>query len=487
MNYLSFLSQFHPIWYFCIPVKKKKQIIHNLEITDYAAEGKSLGRIDGKVIFVEGAVPGDTADVLLIRNKKDWAEGKSLKITKYSKERVEPFCKHFGVCGGCKWQMLPYPLQLEYKQREAEQNLTRIGKIPLPVISPIAGSDLTINYRNKLEFTFSNKRYLLQDELDSLPMDAHIPGALGYHVPRIFDKVIDIEECFLMDDINNKIRNSIRIFASENNFSYYNAKDHSGWLRNVIIRFTSTNELMINVVIGFSNQASTLKLMKFIIDNIPNVTTLLYTINEKWNDSIYDLEPVIYYGSGFITEMLGGFRFKISPKSFFQTNTKQAEKLYRIAKDFAALKGDEIVYDLYCGTGTIGIYLSKNCKKIVGVDISAEAIKDAKVNAAQNNIEYAQFFTGDVTEICDSAFFVEHGAPDVIITDPPRAGMDDRLINKLLEISALKVIYISCNVATQARDINVLSIKYSVEKIQPVDMFPHTHHIECVVSLILKP
>ena len=486
MKYISILSQLNSIKYFCRPLKKKKQIIQDLEITDYAAEGKAIGRVEGKIIFVEGAVPGDIADVLLTRNKKDWAEGRALKINKFSSERVQPFCKHFGVCGGCKWQMLPYGKQLEYKQQETEQNLKRIGKIPIPEIRPISGCDSTQYYRNKLEFTFSNRRYLLQHELDILPNDAEVPGAFGYHVPRIFDKIIDIEECFLMDDINNIIRNKIRSFSLENNFSYYNIKDHSGWLRNVIIRYSSKGELLINVIIGFEAPEDTNILMNFILENIKGVNTLLYTVNKKWNDSIYDLEPVIFYGSGFITETLGEFNFKISAKSFFQTNTKQAEKLYAFAKEFAALTGNEVVYDLYCGTGSIGIFISNQCKKIIGVDTVAEAISDAKENARINNIHHAQFFTGDVIDICNTAFFELHGKPDVIITDPPRAGMHEKLISKLLEIEAPRIVYVSCNVATQARDLNLLSAKYQVDKIQPVDMFPHTHHIECIVALTLK-
>ena len=468
------------------PVKKKKQIIYNLEITDYAAEGKALGRLDGKVIFVEGVVPGDVADVVLTKSKKDWAEGKALKIHTLSKDRIQPFCKHFGVCGGCKWQMLPYEKQLEYKQQETEQNLKRIGKVALPPIKKIAGSELTKYYRNKLEFTFSNKKYLLEHELETLPMDATIPGAFGYHVPRIFDKIIEIEECFLMDEINNNIRNNIRAFALANNFSYYNIKEHTGWLRNVIIRYSTTGQLLINVVLGNEDEPNTIKLMDFILSSVPGVTSLLYTINKKWNDSIYDLEPILYFGQGFITETLGGFSFKISPKSFFQTNTAQAEKLYSITKDFARLKGHEIVYDLYCGTGSIGIFMSNNCKKIIGVDVIEDAIKDAKENAAHNNLKHAEFFAGDVIDICNNDFFNEHGRPDVIITDPPRVGMHEKLINKLLEIEAPRIVYVSCNVATQARDLSILSQKYSVEDIQPVDMFPHTHHIECVVSLTLN-
>ena len=489
-------------------------------VTGYAAEGKSLARQDGKVIFIEGAVPGDVVDVFVSTNKKDYGEGRATHFHEYSTQRTEPFCQHFGTCGGCKWQMLPYPKQLEYKQQEVAQNFRRIGKVELPEMMPIVGADETIHYRNKLEFTFSNKRYLTTEEIKTLPLPAHLlpkgaeqvpvnpadankldtaqatplagavdagnGGALGFHVPRIFDKIIEIKECFLMDDVNNQIRNSIRSFALENNYSYYDIKQHSGWLRNIIIRYCQTGELMVNICLGYEEEAATKKLLDFLLQQVPSITTLLYTINTKWNDTIYDLSPVVYHGKGFVIEKLEEFSFKIGPKSFFQTNTLQAEKLYTITRDFAGLTGNEIVYDLYCGTGSIGIFVSQLAKKIIGVEVIAEAIEDAKVNAALNKIEHAEFFAGDVIKICDDAFFTTHGRPDVIITDPPRAGMHEKLVKKLLEIAAPKIVYVSCNTATQARDLGLLSEKYSVEKIQPVDMFPHTHHIECVVLLKLK-
>ncbi len=465
--------------------KRNKQVIlENLPVSDYAAGGKALARQDGKVIFISGAVPGDVADVLLTKNKKDWAEGRVLQIRTYSSERVTPFCKHFGVCGGCKWQMLPYEKQLAYKQQEAGQNLKRIGKTDLPEIHPIIGADDTVHYRNKLEFTFSNKRYLLPGEMASGEIIRE--NALGFHVPRIFDKVIDIEECFLMDEVNNRIRNSIRSFALENDFSFYDIKDHSGWLRNIIIRYTTTGELMVNICLNHEAEEDRKKLLDHILKEVPSITTLLYTINPKWNDSIYDLTPQVYSGKGYVIEKLEDFEFKVSPKSFFQTNTKQAEKLYTIARDFAGLTGNEIVYDLYCGTGSIGIFISRLAKKIIGVEVIEEAIEDAKENAALNNITHAEFFAGDVIKICNDEFFSVHGRPDVIITDPPRAGMHEKLVSKLLEMVAPKIVYVSCNTATQARDIGLLAEKYTVEKIQPVDMFPHTHHIECVVLLKLK-
>lgn len=466
-------------------MRKKKIVLENLLITAYASEGKALGRIDGKVIFVEGAVPGDVADVFITKNKKDWAEGKAIRFEEFAEDRVLPFCIHFGICGGCKWQMLPYQKQLQYKQQEAEQNLKRIGKTELPEILPIIGSENTIYYRNKLEFTFSNKRFLSNDEINK---SEKIPqqNALGYHVPRIFDKIIDIKECWLMDDVNNIIRNTIREFAIENNLSYYDIKEHSGWLRNIIIRNCSTGELMVNLVFGYDDLLQTKKLADHLLGQVPSITTLLYTINPKWNDSINDLDPQVYSGKGYVIEKLEEFQFKISAKSFFQTNTKQAERLYKTARSFAGLTGNEVVYDLYCGTGSIGIFLSQHAKKIIGVDLIQQAIEDAKENALLNHITHAAFFAGDVIEICNEDFFAKHGNPDVIITDPPRAGMHEKLVNKLLEIAAPKIVYVSCNVATQARDINLLSEKYSIKKIQPVDMFPHTHHIECVVLLQLK-
>jgi 23S rRNA (uracil1939-C5)-methyltransferase len=494
--------------------EKKRIILENVLVTDYAAEGKALARHDGKVIFISGAVPGDVADIFITKSKKDWAEGRVQQIKEYAKERVTPFCKHFGVCGGCKWQMLPYAKQLQYKQQEAEQNLRRIGKVALPQIMPIIGADDDKYYRNKLEFTFSNKRYLLPGEiktqqpanenaseeenelkiieLQATPSEGWGVGALGYHAPRLFDKIIDIEECFLMDEVNNSIRNTVKAFALQNQYSFYDAREHTGWLRNIVIRYCTTGQLMVNIIFNYEEETERKKLLQHVLEQVPAITTLLYTINPKWNDTIYDLTPQVYFGEGFVLEKLSTgtvgeeFVFKISPKSFFQTNTKQAEKLYQVTRDFAGLTGNEVVYDLYCGTGSIGIFVSGQAKKIIGVEVIEDAIKDAKENAALNNITHAEFFAGDVIKICNDDFFAKHGKPDVIITDPPRAGMHDKLVTKLLEIAAPKIVYVSCNTATQARDIALLDEKYSVEKVQPVDMFPHTHHIECVVLLKLK-
>ncbi len=465
--------------------KNKRIILNNVSITDYAAEGKSLVRVDGKVIFVSGAIPGDTVDIQIGKSKKDWAEGRAINIIEPSTDRVVPFCKHFGTCGGCKWQMLPYHKQLQFKQQEAEQNLIRIGKTAIPDLLPIIGSEKTTAYRNKLEFTFSNKRFLTNEEIGSEESIIQ-QNALGYHAPRIFDKVIDIQECHLLDPVNNEIRNTIRDFAKEKGFAFYDIKEHTGWLRNIIIRYTSTGELMVNICMNHDEETDRILLLDHLLKKVPVISTLLYTINPKWNDTIYDLTPQVYFGKGYVTEKLGNLEFIISPKSFFQTNTKQAENLYAVAKDFAGLTGNEVVYDLYCGTGSIGIFVSDKAKKIIGVEVIEDAIEDAKKNAALNNIDHAHFFAGDVIKICNDDFFKTHGKPDVVITDPPRVGMHEKLVIKLLEMESPKIVYVSCNTATQARDIALLSEKYTVEKVQPVDMFPHTHHIECVALLILK-
>lgn len=465
--------------------KGKPLILENVLVTGYAAQGKALVKENGKVYFITGAVPGDKADILITKNKKDWGEGIVLKITAPSENNVPPFCKHFGTCGGCKWQMLPYAFQLQYKQQEVEDNLQRIGKIALPAINPIIGCDTTIAYRNKLEFTFSNKRYIPREELNT-GNDIIQQNALGYHAPRVFDKVIDISECFLMDDVNNEIRNTIRDYCIQQQYEYYNIKEHTGWLRNIIVRRTAHGEIMVNVCFNYDDEIQRKKLFDYLLLQVPQINTLLFTINPKWNDSIYDLTPQVYHGKGYITERLENFQFIISPKSFFQTNTRQAEKLYSVVRSFAQLSGKETVYDLYCGTGSIGIFCSPLAKKIIGVETIAEAIEDATKNAVLNHVSHASFFSGDVIKVCTHEFFATHGKPDVIITDPPRAGMHEKLVQKLLEIEAPRIVYVSCNVATQARDLALLNAKYEVDNIQPVDMFPHTHHIECVVSMHLR-
>lgn len=461
-------------------------VLRNVAVQDYAAEGKSIGRQEGKVVFVEGAVPGDLVDVQLSKNKKDWAAGKAIRFHAYATDRTEPFCEHFGICGGCKWQMLPYSKQLQYKQEEVEQHLRRIGKIALPPVSPILRAHPAVRYRNKLEFTFSNRRYLRPEEISS---DRTIPQqeALGFHAPGIFDKVIDIFTCHLMEEPVNQIRNTIRDFALQQGYPFYDIKAHTGWLRNIIVRICTTGEIMVNLVLAYEDEQETTRLLDHLHGRVPAITSLLYTINPKWNDSIFDLQPQVYRGSGFIMEKLEDFRFKISPKSFFQTNTYQAQNLYQTVREFAALSGRETVYDLYCGTGSIGIFLSRDAAKIIGIELVEDAVLDARENAQLNSIEHAHFFMGDAALVCTPQFFAEHGQPDVIITDPPRAGMDEKLVKKLLDIAAPVVVYVSCNAATQARDLNLLDEKYAVTRVQPVDMFPHTHHIENVVQLTLKP
>jgi 23S rRNA (uracil1939-C5)-methyltransferase len=466
-------------------MRRKKVVLQNVVMEKYAAEGQSLARVDGKVIFVENTIPGDEVDVLVQKNKKDWGEGIALQFHKYSDLRVTPFCQHFGVCGGCQWQMLPYQQQLQYKQQQVTDNLTRIARIPIPEILPIIGADETVRYRNKMEYTFANKRYLLPEELK----DESISGSenvAGFHARGFFDKVVPIVECHLQAEPTNRLRNSIREYARENSLSHHDIRQHDGFLRNLQVRLATTGELMVNIVLGYEDEALRIPLLDFIKDNFPEITTLLYTINTKRNDSLNDLQPQVYTGKGFIIEKLEDFSFKISPKSFFQTNTRQGEKLYKITREFAELDGNQVVYDLYCGTGSIGIFVSNNAKKIIGVEVIEEAIADAKENATLNNLTQAQFFAGDVIDIVDDAFFMAHGKPDVVITDPPRAGMHEKLVKKLLEIAAPTIVYVSCNPATQARDLALLNEKYDVTKVQPVDMFPHTLHIENIVQLKLR-
>jgi 23S rRNA (uracil1939-C5)-methyltransferase len=473
-------------------VKRKPVILENVLVEDYAAEGKSLARLNGKVVFIENTVPGDVVDICLFKNKKDWAEGWPMHFKEFSSQRVEPFCKHFGVCGGCQWQMLPYEQQLFYKQKQVGDNLKRIGKIVLPEIFPIIGCEQTTQYRNKLEYTFSAKKFIPDEEFQRLKKmhedidEAVMQDVAGFHAKGVFDKIVEIDVCHLQPEPTNLLRKAIAAFGKENNFSFYEIKRHKGFLRNMIVRMTTTGEIMVNVVFAYEDEAARKELLDHILQQFPLITTLLYTINPKLNDSLTSLESIAHHGKGFITEMLEDFRFKISPKSFFQTNTKQAEKLYQITRDFAELNGTETVYDLYCGTGSIGIFLSRKAKKIIGVEAVEDAVKDARENASLNNINHAKFFCGDVIEICNNDFFAQHGKPDVIITDPPRAGMHEKLVQKLIEISAPVIVYVSCNPATQARDLNLLDKKYSVEKIQPVDMFPHTHHIENIVQLKLR-
>jgi 23S rRNA (uracil1939-C5)-methyltransferase len=465
--------------------KKKNSILQKVLVEDYAAEGKSLARVDGKVIFVEDAVPGDIVDIRLRRNKKDWAEGSAFNFHEYSSDRVIPFCEHFGICGGCQWQMLPYDKQLQYKQKQVEDNLKRIGKIPLPSMRPILGAGSTRFYRNKIEYTFGNKRFLSQQELND-PLISSQQDVAGFHAQGIFDKVVDIRKCHLQPEPTNLIRLCVKQFALDHGLSFYDIRKHEGFLRTMQVRICRTGEIMVNIVFGHEDINNRKRLLDHILASFPTITTLLYTINTKMNDSLYDLLPQVYHGHGYVTEKLEDFRFKIGPKSFFQTNTEQAEILYQVTREFAELTGKENVYDLYCGTGSIGIFVSKHAKKILGIETVNEAIIDAKENAVLNDIKHAVFFQGDVVEVCNHGFVAEHGTPDVVITDPPRAGMHEQLVHKISEMRAPVVVYVSCNPATQARDLNLLNAVYEVTAIQPVDMFPHTHHIENVIQLKLK-
>ena len=472
--------------------KKKNPVLNGVQVESYAAGGKSIARVDGKAVFIEGAVPGDVVDVRLSKNKKDWAEGKAIRFQSYSADRETAFCSHFGVCGGCKWQMLPYAKQLVYKQEEVEQQMKRIGKVDLPEMQPIAGAQETRHYRNKLEFTFSSRKYFTDSEIAGMEMPEEGPRglpaipALGFHVPGSFDKVIDIDTCYLQQEPSNAIRNAVRAYALEKGYSFYDIRNHVGLLRNLMVRRCESGELMVNLVFGEDDEAARLDLMTYLRDAFSEITSLYFTINRKFNDSLHDQVPVLFAGKPYVVEVLGGLKFKVGPKSFFQTNTRQAEVLYGITKSFAALTGKEVVYDLYCGTGSIGIFVSDQAASVIGVELIPEAIADAEENAVLNGISHAKFFAGDVADICTTDFFAVHGRPDVIITDPPRAGMHEKLVQQILEMAAPVVVYVSCNPATQARDLQLLSEKYAVTAIRPVDMFPHTHHIENVVQLKLK-
>ncbi|MGE5106941.1 MAG: 23S rRNA (uracil(1939)-C(5))-methyltransferase RlmD [Sphingobacteriales bacterium] len=465
--------------------KNKKITLEKILVESYAAEGKSIARVNGKVIFIENAVPGDVADVFLFKSKKDWGEGIVTQYHTYSTDRIQPFCTHFGVCGGCQWQMLSYEKQLQYKQQQVEDQLKRIGKVELPEIQPIIGAEKNTRYRNKMEYTFGNKRFLLKEELHNENINGEQDVA-GFHAKGVFDKVVDINECFLQAEPSNAIRNWVKEFGKKNGFSFYDIKQHAGFLRTMQLRMCTTGEIMVNVVLGHDDKEKRNLLMGELMKAFPSITTLLYTINIKHNDSLYDLNPQVYTGNGYVLEKLEDFYFKIGPKSFFQTNTYQGEKLYQVTRDMARLTGKETVYDLYCGTGSIGIFVSSRAGKIIGVETIKEAIDDAKENAVLNKISHAEFFAGDVIDICTDDFFAQHGKPDVIITDPPRVGMHEKLVKKLLEIEVPRIVYVSCNVATQARDLQLLGEKYAIEAIRPVDMFPHTHHIENVVALRLR-
>lgn len=462
--------------------RRKKIEIDALKIEKYAAEGKSIGYWNEKVIFVSGAIPGDVVKVLLLKNKNNWAEAKILQLLEKSSLRQDAFCAHFGICGGCKWQMLPYQKQVAYKSQQMEEQIAHLGQMAVEEQLNIIACDEDRLYRNKLEFTFSNKKYLSTEEMQSEV--SAFQNVLGFHAPGVFDKIIDIDHCYLQKEPTNAIKNFIRHFCIENNYSFYDIKNHTGLLRNVMIRINKKGALMLNIIFAEHDEKKINALCNALQKEFSEIVSIYYTINSKLNDSIYDLHCNLFYGEKYLLETLNNLQFAIHPKSFFQTNSKQAEKLYNVVKSFAG--SGNILYDLYCGTGSIGLYLHQEFKKIIGVETVDEAVEDAKLNAQLNNITSAQFFSGDVIKVCDNAFFEQHGNADVIILDPPRAGLHPKLIDKLLEIACKRLVYVSCNPATQIRDIKLLNEKYKILKSQAVDMFPQTHHIENVMLLELK-
>ncbi|MBR5235128.1 MAG: 23S rRNA (uracil(1939)-C(5))-methyltransferase RlmD [Bacteroidaceae bacterium] len=474
--------------------KKELPLLEQITITDVAAEGKALARVNDMVVFVPYVVPGDVVDLQVKRKKHSYAEAVAVKFHEYSPLRSEPFCKHFGVCGGCKWQCLKYEEQIRYKQKQVTDNLVRIGKIELPEISPILGSELTERYRNKLEFTFSNKRWLTQEEVDK-DFKYDQMNAVGFHIPGAFDKVLAIDECHLMDDICNRIRNGVRDYAYEHNYTFFDLRSQEGMLRNMMIRIAedendrSIKGLMVVMqfkIVSPEEEQLMLQLLQYMADTWPEITSLIYVINNKCNDTIGDLPIHVFKGEDHIIEEMEGLKFKVGPKSFYQTNSRQAYNLYKVTRDFAGLTGDELVYDLYTGTGTIANFVSRKARQVIGIEYVPEAIEDAKVNSALNGIDNTLFFAGDMKDILNQEFINEYGRPDVIITDPPRAGMHGDVIDTILFAEPKRIVYVSCNPATQARDLSLLDVKYKVLRVQPVDMFPHTHHVENVVLLELK-
>lgn len=474
--------------------KKELPLLEQVTITDVAAEGKALARVNDMVVFVPYVVPGDVVDLQVKRKKHSYAEAVAVKFHEYSPLRSEPFCKHFGICGGCKWQCLKYEEQLRYKQKQVTDNLIRIGKVELPDISPILGSEHTERYRNKLEFTFSNKRWLTQEEVDK-DFKYNQMNAVGFHIPGAFDKVLAIDECHLMDDICNSIRNGVRDYAYDHGYTFFDLRSQEGMLRNMMIRIAedendrSIKGLMVVMqfkIVASEEEQQMLQLLQFMADTWPEITSLIYVINNKCNDTIGDLPIHVFKGDDHIIEEMEGLKFKVGPKSFYQTNSRQAYNLYKVTREFAGLTGDELVYDLYTGTGTIANFVSRKARRVIGIEYVPEAIEDAKVNSALNGIDNTLFFAGDMKDILDQEFINEYGRPDVIITDPPRAGMHGDVIDTILFAEPKRIVYVSCNPATQARDLTLLDVKYKVMRVQPVDMFPHTHHVENVVLLELK-
>ena len=465
--------------------RKPLPILTDILITDVAAEGKAIAKVDNLVIFVPYVVPGDVVDLQIKRKKHSYAEAEAIALKKPSELRAKPFCKHFGVCGGCKWQCLPYEEQLRFKQKQVWDNLTRIGKIELPEMMPILGSKHVAHYRNKLEFGFSNKKWLTSEQVAS-GVQFDCMDAVGFHIPGAFDKILDIEECHLMDDINNRLRNGIRAYALAHGLTFFDLRQQTGLLRNMMLRTSATGEIMLLMQFcmrGADDEAQAKALLEHLHATFPEVTSLLYVNNTKCNDTIGDLDVQTFAGTPFIYETMEGLRFKVGPKSFYQTNTEQAYELYKVARNFAALTGDELVYDLYTGTGTIANFVARQARQVVGIEYVPEAIEDAKVNAELNGLDNTLFYAGDMKDILTTGFIERHGKPDVIITDPPRAGMHADVVNAILFAAPRRIVYVSCNPATQARDLALFDTDYRVTKVQPVDMFPQTHHVENVVCL----
>ncbi len=465
--------------------KKLDLILENVKIEAVAAEGKSLAHVDGTVVFVEFAVPGDIVNVKVTKKKKNYMEGFILEIVKPSEDRLQPFCEHFGICGGCRWQPLAYDMQLKAKQQQVWDQLVRIGHLEIPDISPILPSDKTKYYRNKLEFTFSNKRWIYNNEdPDSLTDEERL--GLGFHVGKFFDKVLDIKHCSLQPEPSNEIRLFIREYAVTHNLEFYNIRENTGFLRNIIIRNNQVGDVMLTVCFAYDDQDKIVPMLDAIAVEFPQIKSLHYVINEKFNDSISDLDCILYKGEDAIWETMGKLKFKIGPKSFYQTNSEQAYKLYSVAKEFAALTGNEVVYDLYTGTGTIAQFISNKASKVIGIEYVKEAIEDARINAEANGITNCTFFDGDMKDILTADFIKEHGKPEVMIIDPPRAGMHPDVVKVIMEAAPERIVYVSCNPASQARDLAMMSPMYEITAVQPVDMFPHTMHVENVCALKLK-
>lgn len=465
--------------------KKPLPLLENITITDVAAEGKAIAKVDNLVVFVPYAVPGDVVDLQVRRKKHSYAEAEVVKFHQYSPMRTQPFCEHFGVCGGCKWQCLPYEEQLRFKQKQVVDNLTRIGKVELPEVSHILGSKHTSRYRNKLEFGFSNKKWLTNEQVAS-GEKFDVMNGVGFHIPGAFDKILDIHCCHLMDDINNRLRNGIREYALEHALEFFDLRAQHGLLRNMMIRTSATGEIMLLIQFCIRTDEEKLQaqgVLEYVHTTFPEVSSLLYVNNLKCNDTIGDLDVKVYSGTDFIYETMENLKFKVGPKSFYQTNTEQAYELYKVARSFAGLTGNELVYDLYTGTGTIANFVAHQARKVIGIEYVPEAIEDAKVNAQINGLDNTLFYAGDMKDILNREFIDRHGRPDVIITDPPRAGMHNDVIDTILFAAPRRIVYVSCNPATQARDLQALDTDYKVTRVQPVDMFPQTHHVENVVLL----